>query len=36
MEKDYVGTCTDESINIIIYEYIDKVEDYLYENKIKL
>ena len=36
MEKNYVGTCTDESINIIVYEYIDKMEDYSYGDKIKL
>jgi len=36
MEDHYTSTCTDESIKIIVYEYIDKLEDYSFGNGVKL
>ena len=36
MEDYYIGSCTDESIEFVVYEYIDDLEDYPFGNKIKL
>ena len=33
MEDYYIGSCTDASIDFVVYEYIDGLEDCSFENK---